>query len=94
MDGKQAKIRQTSKVEEYINCFEQLSCQAHNWSDVLLVNTFIEGLWPEIQREVKARQPRTMIAAISLTRREEKRFGEQNYQKMKLIDKPTSKGSS
>jgi hypothetical protein len=48
MNDKQAKIRQTSTVEECVNCFEQLSDQTHNWTEAQLVETFIEELQPEI----------------------------------------------
>jgi hypothetical protein len=49
--------KQTSTVDECIYCFEQLSDQTYTWSEVLLVETFIEGLWSEIRREVKVRRP-------------------------------------
>jgi len=84
----------SSTFEEYINCCEQLSDQTHNWSKVGLVETFIEGLPPEIRREVKVRRPRTMIVAISLARREEKRFDEEHCQIIKVAGKLIGKGSS
>lgn len=48
IDSKQAKIRQTSTVEKYINRFEQLAYQTHNWSKLQLVKTFLEALGLEI----------------------------------------------
>ena len=50
---------------EYQSRFERLSNQARDWSERPLMGTFIEGLIPEIWCEVKARQPRTMMAVIS-----------------------------
>lgn len=52
-----AKIRQTLTVEEYINYFEQLSDHSYNWFEVRIMETFVAGLWLEIEREVKARRP-------------------------------------
>ena len=65
IDGQLAKIRQTSTIQEYQTRFERLSNQTHDWSQKQLLRTFIEGLKPEIQGEVKARQPYTLMAAIS-----------------------------
>ncbi|RZS23346.1 hypothetical protein BHM03_00056256, partial [Ensete ventricosum] len=45
-----------------------------------ILRTFIEGLKPEIQEEVKARQPYTLKAAISFVRHQEERL---NYEARK-----------
>lgn len=42
------------------------------------MGTFIEGLNLDIQCEVKARQPRTMIAAISFARLHEEKISKKN----------------
>lgn len=94
MGGEQVKIRQTSTLEECINCFDQLSNQTHNWSEVRLMVTSIKGLRPKIRREIKAQQPRTMIATISLVIKEDKRFGKETYHIIKVVDKPTGKAST
>ena len=44
-----------------------------------LLDTFIEGLILEIWCEVKARQPRTMIAAISFAHLHEKKINRENH---------------
>ena len=54
-----------------------MSNQARDWSDRQLLNTFIEGLNPEIRCEVKARQPCTMIAAISFAHLHEKKISKE-----------------
>lgn len=69
-------VWQTSTVEEYPSRFEQLSNITHNWSERQLVETFIEGLQPEILREVKAQRSQTIISAISFARIEYERLGE------------------
>ena len=69
-----AKIRQTSTVQEYQTRFEMLSNQTHDWSQKQLLGTFIEGLKPEIRGEVKARQPYTLMAAISFARHQEEQL--------------------
>ncbi|RZS18221.1 hypothetical protein BHM03_00050454 [Ensete ventricosum] len=71
IDGQMAKIRQTSTIQKYQSMFERLSNQTENWSDKQLLGTFIEGLKPEIREEVKARQPYTLMAAISFARIQE-----------------------
>ena len=43
------------------------------------MDTFIEGLIPEIRCEVKTRQPRTMIAAISFANLHEKKINRENH---------------
>ena len=77
IDGQLAKICQTSTVSEYQSRFERLSNQARDWSERQLLGTFIEGLIPEIRCEVKARQPRTMIAAISFAHLHEKKISKE-----------------
>ena len=62
---------------EYQSRFERLSNQARDWSDRQLLDTFIEGLIPEIRCEVKARQPCTMIAAISFANLYEKKISKE-----------------
>ncbi|RZS22636.1 hypothetical protein BHM03_00055438 [Ensete ventricosum] len=65
INGQLAKIRQTSTVQEYQSRFKHLLNQTRDWSEIQLVRKFIEGLNPEIQREVTVCNPRTMIAAVS-----------------------------
>ena len=62
-------------MSEYQSRFERLSNQARDWLERQLLGTFIEGLIPEIRCEVKARQPRTMMAAISFARLHEEKIG-------------------
>ena len=62
---------------EYQSRFERLSNQVKDWSDRQLLDTFTEGLIPEIRCEVKARQPRTMIAAISFANLHEKKISKE-----------------
>ncbi|RZR99275.1 hypothetical protein BHM03_00028789 [Ensete ventricosum] len=69
IDGELAKLRQTFTIQECQTRFERLSNQARDWLEKQLLGTFIEGLKPEI-REVKARQPYTLTAAISFAREE------------------------
>jgi len=60
-----------------------------------LIETFIEGLRSDIQREFKTYRSRSMTAVISFARRKEERLGEGNRQIIKVTDKPTAgKGSS
>ena len=79
VDGQLAKICQTSTVLEYQSRFEKLSNQARDWSERQLLDTFIEGLIPEIRCEVKACQPRTMIAVISFAHLHEKKINRENH---------------
>ena len=74
IDGQLAKIQQTSTIQEYQTRFERLSNQTHDWSQKQLLRTFIEGLKPEIRGEVKARQPYTLMAAISFARHQEEQL--------------------
>ena len=74
IDGQLAKIRQTSTIQEYQTRFERLSNQTRDWYRKLLLRTFIEGLKPEIQGEVKARQPYMLMAAISFARHQEEQL--------------------
>ena len=78
VDGQLVKIRQISTVLEYQSRFERLSNQARDWSERQLVGTFIEGLNPYIRCEVKACQPRTMIAAISFARLHKEKISREN----------------
>ncbi|RZS14395.1 hypothetical protein BHM03_00046067 [Ensete ventricosum] len=73
-NGQLAKIRQISTVQEYQSRFECLSNRTRDWSEIQLVRKFIEGLNPEIQCEVKARHPRTMIAVVSFASVHERKF--------------------
>jgi len=68
VDGELAKIRQTSSVSEYQSQFERLANRARDWSERQLICTFVEGLRPDIRREVKTYRPRTIVAAFSFTR--------------------------
>ena len=79
VDGQLVKIRQTSTVLEYQSRFEILSNQARDWSERQLLDTFIEGLIPEIRCEVKACQPHTMIVAISFAHLHEKKINRENH---------------
>lgn len=54
----------------------------------------IKGLPSKIWREVKAQHPRTIIAIISFEKREEERLGKENYQTVKVIDKPMTEKSN
>ena len=67
-----------STVAKCINCFELLSNHHSNWSEVWMVDTFIEGLQLKIQQEVKARRPR------KLARIEEERLDEETCKKFEV----------
>ncbi|RWV90752.1 hypothetical protein BHE74_00056434 [Ensete ventricosum] len=74
IDGQLAKIRQSSKIQEYQTRFVRLSNQTENWFEKQLLGIFIEGLKLEIRGEVKARQPYTLMATISFTRIQEEQL--------------------
>lgn len=59
------------------------------------MKTFIEGLNLHIHDEVEARQPHTMIFAISFVRVHERKINEENYRTNEVVDssiitKPTT----
>ncbi|RRT61228.1 hypothetical protein B296_00018971 [Ensete ventricosum] len=74
IDEQLTKIRQTSTIQKYQIRFECLYNQTKNWSKKQLLDTFIEGLKPEIRGEGKVRQPYTLMAVISFARIQEEQL--------------------
>ncbi|RWW60279.1 hypothetical protein BHE74_00032735 [Ensete ventricosum] len=89
LDKELTKIRQTSTIQEYQIRFERLTNQICDWSEKKILRTFIEGLKPEIQEEVKARQPYKLKVAISFARLHEDKLN-QDAKRTKAIARPTT----
>ncbi|RRT58587.1 hypothetical protein B296_00016120 [Ensete ventricosum] len=53
LDEELAMIRQTSTIQEYQNRFERLSNQTYDWSEKQILRIFIEGLKPDIEKNLK-----------------------------------------
>ncbi|RWW46809.1 hypothetical protein BHE74_00047241 [Ensete ventricosum] len=53
LDEELAMIRQTSTIQEYQNRFERLSNQTYDWSEKQILRIFIEGLKPDIGKNLK-----------------------------------------
>jgi hypothetical protein len=96
VDGKLAKIRQTSFVSEYQSRFECLANHAHDWSKRQLIGTFVEGLRSDIRREVKTYRPRTIVATFSFARVQEEKLSEETCRTTRASSRPVngSGGSS
>uniref|UniRef100_A0A2N9E792 Retrotransposon gag domain-containing protein n=1 Tax=Fagus sylvatica TaxID=28930 RepID=A0A2N9E792_FAGSY len=63
-----AKLCQTGTVREYQAQFEQLPARVHNWTEQVLVESYIGGLKEEIRSEIKLFQPTSLLHATSLAR--------------------------
>jgi hypothetical protein len=94
VDGELAKIRQTSSVNEYQSRFERLANRTRDWSERQLIGTFVEGLRPDIRREVKTYRPRTIVAAFSFARVQEERLSEESRRPFKEMNNPVVGSSS
>jgi len=79
VDDELAKIRQTSSISEYHSRFERLANCARDWSERHLIGTFVEGLRPDIRREVKTYRPRTIVAAFSFARVQEEKLSDETH---------------
>jgi len=88
--GELAKIRQTSTVSEYQSRFERLANSTRDWSERQLFGTFVEGLQPDIRREVKTHRPRTIVAAFSFARVQEEKLSEETRQTTRAISRPVA----
>ncbi|KAF8399715.1 hypothetical protein HHK36_015585 [Tetracentron sinense] len=91
VDGELAKIRQTSSVVgEYQSRFERLANRACDWSERQLIGTFVEGLRPDIRREVKTYRPRTIVAAFSFARVQEEKLNEETRRTTRAFSRPAA----
>ncbi|RRT70536.1 hypothetical protein B296_00013197 [Ensete ventricosum] len=89
IDKELAMIRQTSTIQEYQTRFERLSNQTYDWSEKQILKTFIEGLKPKIQEEVKVGQPYTLKATISFARHQEERLNHK-ARRTRVVPRPAT----
>jgi hypothetical protein len=90
IDGELAKIRQTSSVSEYQSRFQHLANRARDWSERQLIGTFMEGLRPNIKREVKTYRPRTIVAAFSFARVQEEKLSDETHRTTRTFSRPAA----
>jgi hypothetical protein len=87
VDGELAKIRQTSLVSEYQSQFEHLANRARNWFERQLIGTFVEGLRPDIRREVKSYRPWTIVVAFSFARVPEEKLIDETHRTTRTFNR-------
>lgn len=74
MKGELAKMQQTTTVQEFYNCFEELANQRSGIPPFFLQSCFESGLRSDIRREVRASQPQTLVQAFQLAKLMEDRL--------------------
>jgi hypothetical protein len=55
-----------------------------------LIGTFVEGLRPDIRREVKTYQPRTIVAAFSFARVQEEKLSDKTHRTARTFSRPAA----
>jgi len=93
VDGELAKIRQTSTVSEYQSRFEPLANRTSDWSERQLIGTFVEGLRPDIRREVKTYRPWTIVAAFSFARVQEEKISDEARRPTRVSSRSVTGGN-
>lgn len=68
------KLPQTFSVNEYYDSFNELATRAYGMDDTLLLDCFVGGLHPELQREDKSHSPNSLLQAVSLPKLFEEKF--------------------
>ncbi|KAK6160245.1 hypothetical protein DH2020_003626 [Rehmannia glutinosa] len=77
VQGILSKLLQNSSVEEYIRQFEDLSLRTVGLPPSFHLSCFVVGLRPDLQAEVRAARPTSVIQAMSLTRLHEAKLDDQ-----------------
>lgn len=60
------KLRQTTDLQDYVRQFDELSLQIAGLDEGTKLYLFINGLRPELRREVQPRQPKSYMEAVNL----------------------------
>ncbi|PRQ56666.1 putative retrotransposon gag domain-containing protein [Rosa chinensis] len=64
-----SNLKQSASVNEFILTFTKLAGRTKGWSEAELLPIFLSGLKPEIQHDVIALDPQTLVSAQRLARR-------------------------
>ena len=64
--GQLAKLKQESKVQDYIEEFRWLQTLVWGWSNDALLGAFLKGLKQWLARELKLKQPRRLQEAMNM----------------------------
>ncbi|KAH9792831.1 hypothetical protein KPL71_004301 [Citrus sinensis] len=81
-----SRVKQTGTLRDYQKEFERLGNRVQGWTQKALVDTFMDGLKPEISEEIWLFRPRTLKKAISLARIRDKQLQRQKSMQ-KLLQK-------
>lgn len=93
VDGELAKIRQTPIVSKYHSQFEHLANRTCDWLERQLIGTFVEGLRPNIRREVKTYRPQVIVAAFSFARVQEEKISDEACRPTRVSSRPVTGGA-
>ncbi|KAF8405656.1 hypothetical protein HHK36_007732 [Tetracentron sinense] len=76
------------------SAFEDVDAnRARDWSERQLIGTFVEGLRPDIRREVKIYRPRTRVAVFSFARVQEEKLSEETRRTTRAFNRPNTGGN-
>lgn len=62
-----SKIKKIGSLRGYQKEFEYLSTRVHEWSEKILIGSFVGGLNIKLTAEAKFRKPKTLIQVLKIT---------------------------